>query len=361
MTEKKFSVVIPSYNPDEKLMTVISGLERLGVDDIIIINDGSKEECKSFFDEAKSHSSVTLLTHEINRGKGAALKTAFKYLIESRPDIIGCVTADGDAQHLPSDIIGCASMLSDANNGIILGVRDFSLPNVPPRSKTGNRITSFVFKVFVGMKLSDTQTGLRAIPKEYFKTMCEISGDRYEYETNMLLEIKKNKIPYTERIIETVYIEENRTSHFNPIRDSWKIYKLILSHFFKYIFSSVVSLALEQVIQTLIHFFVKGKLTDILTEISAFMPARIISSVVNYFLNKKYVFSSKTSGKKSFIRYYILWFLQAITTMGLDWLIGAVLIGSDSSFVYTVVTLCVKAVIAIVSYRIQKDWVFSGK
>ena len=358
MKDFKYSVVIPSYNPDEKLMTVINGLEALGVDDIIVVNDGSAAGCSAYFEEAASHDSVTLLTHEVNRGKGAALKTAFRYIFENRKDVLGCVTADGDAQHLPKDIIGCGELLSDKACGIVLGVRDFSLPHVPKRSKRGNRITSAVFRIFVGMKLSDTQTGLRAIPFDLLPKMCEISGERYEYETNMLLEMKSSHIPYSEKVIETVYIEENKTSHFNPIRDSWRIYKLILAHFARYTLSSLLCLVIEQIIQSTLYAFSSGLLASVLTELVSFLPARVISSVVNYILNKKFVFSSDSDNKRSLVRYYILWFCQAAVTMLLDWLVAVAIPGTESCVLYTVITLIIKTAIAIVSFRIQKDWVF---
>ena len=361
MSDKRFSVIIPSYNPDEKLLCVITGLEELGVDDIIVVNDGSKKECIRYFDEVSERPSVTLITHEKNKGKGAALKTAFKYFLENRKDRAGCVTADGDAQHKPCDIVRCAEEMIVKKDSIILGVRDFSKPDVPARSRTGNRITSFIFKVFVGMKISDTQTGLRAFPMCHIEDMCNIAGDRYEYETNMLLYMKKHSIPYSELTIETVYICENETSHFNPIRDSWRIYKLIFAHFFKYTLSSILCFALEQIIQSTVFHFIKDRLTDILSELTAFLPARIISSVANYIINKKLVFETDEKARGTLIRYYILWFIQAGVTMALDVLFTGVLFNINSDLLYTLITVCVKTVIAILSFRIQKDWVFASK
>ncbi len=359
-----FSVIIPSYNPDEKLVSVIDGLEALGITDIIVVNDGSKKECLKYFDKIKNRDYVTLLSHEKNRGKGAALKTAFRFFLDNRKEMVGCVTADGDAQHRPEDIIACAMELSQENPKIVLGVRDFSLPHVPSRSRKGNRITSLVFRIFVGMKLSDTQTGLRAFPLEYIRDMCEVSGERYEYETNMLLEMKRRRIPYCEKIIETVYIEENKTSHFHPVRDSWRIYKLILAHFFKYTISALLCLLIEQIIQTGIFHLLNNKIFAVLTEIFSFVPARIVSSIANYYINKKFVFGEKSNSKASLIKYYILWFCQAIVTMSLDWLAVTLttnVFGSVTTVIYTIITLIIKAFIAIASFRIQKDWVFAEK
>lgn len=361
MGDTKYSVIIPSYNPDEKLSVVVSGLINRGVTDIIVVNDGSKKECLEYFNAVKEMSGVTLLTHEKNRGKGAALKTAFRFFLDNRSGFAGCVTADGDAQHKTDDIIACAEEMCADESKIVLGVRDFSLPHVPPRSRSGNRITSFVFRVFVGMKLSDTQTGLRAFPRSVLEKMCEVSGDRYEYETNMLLEMKRLHIPFAEKVIETVYIEENKTSHFHPIRDSWRIYKLILAHFFKYSVSSLLCLLIEQIIQTGIFTLIGGKLLGVITELLAFLPARIISSIANFYINKKFVFREKDNGNSSLIKYYILWLCQAIVTMSLDWLFGYVIFTANSPVLYTIITLIVKTFIAIASFRIQKDWVFAEK
>lgn len=358
MDKTNYSVIIPAYNPDDKLLATINELNSLGVSDIILVNDGSKKECNDIFSQAKKHSIVTYLEHEVNRGKGAALKTAFSYIINNRPYSVGCITADADGQHRAEDIIACAEEMLKNTSNIILGVRDFSLPNIPARSRSGNKITSLVFKVFVGLKISDTQTGLRAIPFKYLPEMLNIFGDRYEYETNMLLEMKKKKIPFSEKIIETVYIEDNKSSHFNPIRDSWKIYKLILAHFFKYTVGAILSLIIEQLIQSGLYWFFIKTLDKITSEVFAFLPARIISSVFNFIFNKKVVFNDRSSCGRSLVRYYALWLCQGIVTMYLDWLFVNIVFATSSVFIYTLITLVIKACIAIISFRIQKDWVF---
>ena len=242
----KISVVLPSLDPDEKLTAVIDGLLEYGFTDIILVNDGSKPENLHWFeDNAAAHPEIHLLHHPVNRGKGAALKTAFTWFLENRPDALGVVTVDGDNQHHPEDTRACSERLLETGK-LVLGCRDFSLPHVPPRSRMGNRITCGVFKFFVGMKLSDTQTGLRAIPRKDLETLVTIYGDRFEYETNMLLAMKDYGIPYEEVKIRTVYIEENKSSHFRTVVDSWRIYKLILKHFFRYGLSSIASAVIDE-------------------------------------------------------------------------------------------------------------------
>ena len=229
----KISVVLPSLDPDEKLHAVIDGLLEYGFTDIILVNDGSKPENLHYFEEevAAHPDIIHLLHHEVNKGKGAALKNAFRWFLANRPEGFGVVTVDGDNQHHPEDTRRCCEHMMETGH-LVLGCRDFTLDHVPARSRFGNQTTSAIFKIFVGMTLSDTQTGLRAIPRSDLEALTAVAGDRFEYETNMLLAMKQHGIPFDEVKIRTVYIEENKSSHFHPIRDSWRIYKLILAHFF---------------------------------------------------------------------------------------------------------------------------------
>ena len=227
------TIIVPSLDPDEKLCKVVEGLLAEGFDDILLVNDGSHEDHLAPFEEAARHPEVTVLTHEVNRGKGRAMKTAFAWCMEHRPDIDGVVTVDGDNQHLPKDVRRCAEAMVAHPEKVWLGVRDFSLEQVPFRSRFGNNLTRGIMRLACGVDVSDTQTGLRAIPAGDLDYMCKIEGERYEYETQMLLSLRQQGIGIGEIVIETVYINENETSHFHPLRDSWKIYKIIFRHMFR--------------------------------------------------------------------------------------------------------------------------------
>ena len=301
----RISVILPSLDPDENLLAVIDGLITYGFTDIILVNDGSKPENLSYFETAAAHPEVHLLHHPVNRGKGAALKTAFTWFFENRPNAVGVVTVDGDNQHHPEDTRACALHMQKTGK-LTLGVRDFSLPDVPMRSRSGNRITSLVFKIFVGMTISDTQTGLRAIPRTDLQILNSVHGDRFEYETNMLLAMKDHGIPFDEVKIRTVYIEENKSSHFRPIRDSWRIYKLILSHFFKYTASSLLSSIIDEGLYLLFSWLLQTVLSGFWLTAVPITVARIISSLFNFFMNQKLVFHSKLSTGTSLIRYFLL-------------------------------------------------------
>ena len=183
----KISVIIPSLNPDDKLVSVVDSLVKKGFEDIIIVNDGSDSAHLWPFEKVGSYSQCTILTHEVNKGKGRGLKTAFEYCLKNRQGYDGVVTVDGDNQHRADDIYNCCEAMVK-NDKVVLGVRRFDGEDVPFKSRFGNNMTSMVFKVMCGLNISDTQTGLRAIPYRYLDTFCNIEGERFEYETTMLLE-----------------------------------------------------------------------------------------------------------------------------------------------------------------------------
>ena len=358
----KISVVLPSLDPDDKLVAVIDGLLEYGFTDIILVNDGSKPENLHYFEDAAAqHPEIHLLHHPVNRGKGAALKTAFAWFLENRPDALGVVTVDGDNQHHPEDTRKCALHMME-HGKLVLGVRDFSLPHVPPRSRMGNRITSGVFKIFVGMTISDTQTGLRAIPTEDVKTLITIYGDRFEYETNMLLAMKDYGIPFDEVKIRTVYIEENKSSHFHAIKDSWRIYKLILKHFFRYTVSSVVSALVDNGLYALLSGLLHGILSGFPLTALCTVSARVVSSLLNFFMNHRLVFQSRVSVGKAMMRYYLLAIpqmaAQVLLTQGVYTLLN---IPDSATGLRTLLYAVVMTVLYIVSYMIQQRWVFAAK
>ena len=355
------SVVLPSLDPDEKLITVVDGLLEYGFSDIILVNDGSKAENLHYFtDLAALHPEITLLTHEVNRGKGAALKNAFRYFLDNRPNGLGVVTVDGDNQHHPEDTRACCEHMLETGR-VTLGCRDFTLDHVPARSRFGNHTTSAIFKLFVGMTISDTQTGLRAIPRDVVEKIVDVYGDRFEYETNMLLAFKNKGIDFDEVKIRTVYIEENKSSHFRVIHDSWRIYKLILAHFFRYTLSSIASSILDIGLFSLFARLFSGSLTGLALDAAATGLARLISSLFNFFLNKKLVFRSQVSTGASLIRYYCLavplMLAQALLTDGFT----ALLKLRQGGFLHTLVYAAVMTVLYFVSYSIQQRWVFASR
>ena len=221
----KIVPIIPALNPDNKLIKLVNEL-RDSYDRIIVVNDGS--ESQEIFDKLKSIKGCIILTHEVNKGKGEALKTAFKYYLDNLSNkYLGVVCLDADGQHLPSDAISMSNLLIEKDK-FILGTRLFNTKSTPLRNKLGNRITSRVFKWIYKVYIKDTQTGLRAIPNRLIKKIIKVEGSRFEYELNVLIKLVKMKEEIVEYNIKTVYLKNsNKKSHFKVLRDSYQIYKIM--------------------------------------------------------------------------------------------------------------------------------------
>lgn len=355
MTEtlKKITVIVPSYKPDHKLIDTLRGLIDEGFSDIIVVDDGGGSDFAHIFNEVRNIPECTTLTHDINHGKGAALKTAFRYYMEYRQGSAGVVTVDADGQHLPGDVASCCEAMIETGS-VVLGSRDFSLDEVPPKSKTGNVITSIALKLFFGIKLTDTQTGLRAIPREYVEAVESASGERYEYETNMLFLMKRRNIPFCERRIETVYIEENKSSHFRPVVDSLRIYSIII----KYLLSSAASAITDHVLFFVLVMLLGGTFGGI-APLIAYVPSRAASSALNYMINKKTVFSGEDV-KGTLIRYYILAIPVMIISAGAVYAFET-LLSVGAPILLTLIKIAVDTILFFACFRIQHQWVFNSK
>ena len=239
-------------------------------------------------------------------------------------------------------------------NRVILGVRDFSLPHVPKKSRIGNNITKGVFRFACGIKISDTQTGLRAIPFKHLRAMCEVAGDRYEYETNQLLVMKRQGIEFSEVVIDTVYIDDNASSHFHPFRDSIRIYMIIL----KFIGSSIASFLLDFLLFTVINLAIGDSLDGSVRLLIATVGARVVSSLFNYTVNRKVVFRSDADVKRSLVRYYILAACQLLASYLLVNIVAEKILDLGATFLESVIKMIVDFVLFLLSYQFQQRWVF---
>jgi putative flippase GtrA len=362
MTKNEIVIVIPSLDPDEKLNKVVDGMIAEGFPHILLVDDGSDRFHKDPFERAKAHPEVSVLVHEVNKGKGRALKTAFTHIAENMDFARAVITIDGDGQHTPQDASKLADGLDKEPYNVMMGCRDFLKAGVPKHNRFGNRLTSAVFKLFFGMKISDTQTGLRGIPVTYLKAFSEeIEGERFEYETNMLIYMSKNRIPYTEIPIETLYIEENKSSHFKPLRDSYRIYRLIFDQapFAKHILSSVVCTLVDLILFTILgEVFADVQPLWVLTLLTTGL-ARVCSALLNYTINRRYVFRSDAPVGSSLTRYVITAAIQmACSWLGITALIK--LTGAEG-LLRTLLKACVDLILFVISFFVQKRWVFGSR
>lgn len=227
---KDIFLVIPVYNPPHDLMSKFMDSVTPVFKNIIIINDGSMDIHDEFINSYKKK--ATIINHEENLGKGAAIKTAYQYILD-KTIAKTIVIADCDNQHDVEDILKCAKSSIENPEALVIGYRDFSLSIVPFKSKNGNNITRNVFKSVIGLNLKDTQSGLRAVSPKVGEILLNVEGQRYEFENNVLINCRIKNIPIVEIPIKTIYDNNNVHSHFNPIKDSLRVYNTFKKYLFK--------------------------------------------------------------------------------------------------------------------------------
>lgn len=286
-------IVIPAYQPTETLLTLIEKLSQADASQpIVVVNDGSKG-AESIFAKLSGFPQVTVLQHAVNLGKGQALKTAFNYCLLTYGQT-GIVTADADGQHTVKDIQTILNQLQTFPTILWLGSRTLNT-HVPLRSRFGNSLTRKIFRLIMGKSIYDTQTGLRGIPGELLPDLLRIPSSRYEYELDMLMHAIEKKVEIREVPIETIYLDGNKSSHFNPIVDSLRIYFV----FIRYIAASISSACIDFL--SFAFFYIASHKIFL-----SLVGARILSGTFNFFLCKKVIFKSGKNATFEAIKYIML-------------------------------------------------------
>lgn len=345
-------IVIPALDPGNGLCAYIRRLQQRICASVLVVDDGSGDASRHVFDRIEEMEGCIVLRHEHNRGKGCALKTAFAYVDEQggRRSRIICVDCDG--QHAPEDVEHILGSAAAEPGALILGVRDFSEEGVPLRSLFGNRAVSFLFWIICGKWISDTQTGLRAFDSSLLDLMREIPGERFEYETQMLISCAGEGVPFMDIPIRTIYEDGNTGSHFRPFRDSVSVLKILFSELGRFAASSLACAVLD----VLLFWAVLEALTAEMNRggfwqtAAATGIARAVSAGMNYILNRNYVFRSE---RKALFRYLVLCTVVASTSAASVFLLSRLI---PAAPIWKIIC---DTVLFFASYRIQKTWVFA--
>lgn len=348
----QFPIIIPAYEPDERLVALVQRLSESYPDIIVIIDDGSGREYEKYFDQVKEFDCI-VLKHYRNMGKGRGLKNAFNYCLNQFPNMAGCVTADSDGQHSVEDILKIREALIQNPEKLILGARDFSGDSVPAKSKFGNRLTVKVCKFLCGLELQDTQTGLRGIPKTFMAELLDAKGERFEFEMQMLLE-SKNRHPIYEVTIATLYdsVDKHQT-HFDPIRDSIRIYRVLGASFLRFLVSALSSSLLDLLLFTILCAFLKIRMGISYVAVAT-LGARILSSIYNFMINHKLVFKSSEKYNRAMPKYFTLAICQMAASAVLVTLFCMMMNGVNE----TLVKVIVDTILFFISYKVQQNIVF---
>ena len=347
--------LIPAYEPDARLEDYVEQLAEQGFRRIVIVDDGSGERFRAVFDSLALKPFCTILRHDSNRGKGAALKTGLSFIHERFADAIGVVTADSDGQHAPEDCRRIAEALADGKCKICLGSRSFALGNVPFLSWYGNRWASVTFWLIHGRWLPDTQTGLRAFPMSLLPFMLGVEGERFEYEMGVLISAARNGIPIETFPIRTIYENGNAGTHFRPFADTVCINRLVFADFFRFAGVSLASFALDQVLAWAfaVALAAMGVTQTYVIWLSGF-AARFVSAVFNFSLNRTFVFHSGERIGAAAWKYALL--CVAVIVMSNAGVTGLAFLAVPRGLAKFVCDI----VLYFVGYRIQSKVVFSS-
>ncbi len=344
----KIIALIPAYEPEENMLDLLENIKKDTDMDIVVVNDGSSDACKDIFSKAKEFAKV--LEHEVNKGKGRALKTGLNYINDNYRGEYIVVTMDADGQHTIEDALKICDFVKKSPDILVLGKRFFG-EDVPLRSRFGNAMTRLVYKIATGVKVYDTQTGLRAFSYKLVPLMLEIKGERYEYEINVLMECPKNNIEIKEIDIATIYINNNSGSHFNVFKDSYRIYKEI----FKFCAASIICFLVDYALYCIGLVFTVSLGKGLSTVVSNVF-ARIVSSVLNFTLNKKVVFKRKGNTLKLAKSYFMLALcILAGNTIVLKMFVEVFNIDTK------IAKLITELIFFIISWFIQKFLIFKKK
>lgn len=337
-------VLIPAYKPTDSLLRIVAELAASPrVRAVVVVNDGSGPEFGGIFSQLPRIGGVHVLAHVVNLGKGAALKTGLNYAACTFPESVGVVTADADGQHTLKDILRTAEALSERPRQLVLGVRRFE-GEVPFRSKLGNVLTRRVLRAVTGQKISDTQTGLRGIPMDFISTLVRLRPTGYDFELEVLLACKRTMRSISETAIETVYLDGNQSSHFNPLLDSMRIYFLLI----RFAAVSMSTAALDNLVfLTAFHFLSHVLASQVL--------GRLVAGLFNYYMSKTSVFHAQVKASRALPRYWLSVVVVGAVSYGL---INVLL-----SFGFGIVSakLCAETVLFAFSFVVQRDFVFSGR
>lgn len=345
MPDTRPVALIPAYKPEPAVVDIARELAASAqFQAVVVVDDGSGEGSREIFDRLRALDGVQLIGHYVNLGKGAALKTGFNHVACSAPDAVGVVTLDADGQHLVQDVLRVAEELVRSPGNLVMGAREFAA-GIPLRSRFGNIVTRGVMRVLGGLSLRDTQSGLRGIPMGLVPVLLRLKTTGYDFELDMLLRAKEQGTAIAEVPIQTVYIDENRSSHFNPFLDSLKIYMV----FIRFNLSSLLAVLIDYSVFSLV-------LPVIGHILYSQFVARACCGLVIFFVNRGFVFKSDKNIRRSMVLYFAALFVFGIISYGI---IKLILMYVDMPVVLA--KAIAEGGLYVVSFMVQREFIFSRK
>jgi len=219
----QLAAVVPCYNAGTRVRAVVKPLMEL-LDRVYVVDDGSTDGSAQSVDDL----GATIVTFPQNRGKGFAMLAGFETALEEQ-EIQAVVVLDADGQHDPAELPHLYKVFVEKQADLVIGTRTFQRGEIPWPSWFGNSLTAFLTKRLLHQTIPDTQSGYRIHSRRFLEDVLEtIPGGRYETEMAILVKAARGDYRLVPEPIKTIYEEGNRSSHFNKVRDSFRIYRTFL-------------------------------------------------------------------------------------------------------------------------------------
>ena len=303
-------VLIPAFEPPANLPAYVEKLKEAGFPEIIVVDDGSGIAYDDIFEAIKA-GGAAVLRHAENRGKGVAMRTGLtEYLRAYGGRRAGVVTVNSDGTDRIEDVEKAAQLLAEESleekQELVLGARDFKSPHLTREGRRGSRLTSFIFRCFFGISVTDPMTGLRGIPDGSVSRSLLLLERTYAYDISLLMSFKKDG--YREFHVPCGPANPDANEHYRLRHNTFLVYVTIFRKLMMFgaisFLASIVDLLLFWVLT--VH-VLAGTPFPI---IEATVLARMVSATINYTLSRNIVFKSNESRRKSFPQFALLTAIQ---------------------------------------------------
>jgi glycosyltransferase involved in cell wall biosynthesis len=214
------AAVVPCYNVGERVRPVVERLTELS-DHVFLVDDGSTDGAVEGLRDLPAH----IIVLQENRGKGNAMLQGFRAALEL-PQVTHVAIVDADGQHDPSELPRLFEAVANGGADFVIGSRSFGMGHVPLRSRLGNQLTALITRILLKRPVPDTQSGYRLHSRRLLEdVLANVSGGRYETEMEILVLAVRKGYKVASVPIKTIYEEGNPASHFNKLKDSFRIYR----------------------------------------------------------------------------------------------------------------------------------------
>lgn len=207
--------IIPALNAERSIARVVADTRR-HIEPVLVIDDGSTDATG----EVAKAVGATVLRHDVNRGKGAALKTGFAWALEQGAEAV--ITLDADGQHLPGEIPKFLEAYEETGADLIIGGRSHLFAQMLPRRRMANEFSAASIALFSGAPITDSQSGFRLYSARLLRAIS-LHTDGFDMESEVIVRAGRRRLKIVTIPIELGFVNGIATSHYKPLKDTVRI------------------------------------------------------------------------------------------------------------------------------------------